>query len=58
MEPIRSEMHRLLDEAQTRPSLLQFYVSRQWINKLENFAEPGMLFSRQKLLAEYFKKNK
>jgi len=34
-------MHRLLEEAETHPSLLQFYVSRQWINKLENFAEPG-----------------
>ncbi len=41
VEPVRAEMHRLLEEAQTHPSLLQFYVSRQWINKLENFAEPG-----------------
>ncbi len=41
VEPVRAEMHRLLEEAETHPSLLQFYVSRQWINKLENFAEPG-----------------
>ena len=44
VEPVRAEMHRLLEEAQTHPSLLQFYVSRQWINKLENFAEPGNKF--------------
>lgn len=23
------------------PSLLQFYVSRQWLNKFRTFAEPG-----------------
>lgn len=23
------------------PSLLQFYVSRQWLNKFKTFAEPG-----------------
>ena len=43
IEPVRSEMHQLLEEAQTHPSLLQFYVSRQWINKLENVAEPGIV---------------
>uniref|UniRef100_A0AAZ3Q2E0 Ubiquitin carboxyl-terminal hydrolase n=1 Tax=Oncorhynchus tshawytscha TaxID=74940 RepID=A0AAZ3Q2E0_ONCTS len=25
----------------TEPSLLQFYVSRQWLNKFKTFAEPG-----------------
>ena len=23
------------------PSLLQFYISRQWLNKFKTFAEPG-----------------
>lgn len=41
IEPVREEVQMLLKEAQTAPSLVQFYVSRQWINKLENFAEPG-----------------
>ena len=44
IEPVRSEVHRLLEEAQTHPSLLQFFVSRQWFNKLENCAEPGKKF--------------
>lgn len=41
MEQIRAEFHRVLEEAERQPSLLQFHISRQWINKFENFAEPG-----------------
>ncbi len=26
-------------------SLVHFYVSKQWLNKLENFAEPGTVYS-------------
>ena len=38
MEPLREEVQSFLDHG---PGLLQFYVSRQWLNKFENFAEPG-----------------
>lgn len=30
----------------TEPSLLQFYVSRQWLNKFRTFAEPGAISNR------------
>ena len=38
MEAIREEVQSFLDQG---PGLLQFYISRQWLNKFENFAEPG-----------------
>ena len=38
MEAIREEVQSYLDHG---PGLLQFYISRQWLNKFENFAEPG-----------------
>lgn len=28
------------------PSLLQFYISRQWLNKFKTFAEPGPISNR------------
>ena len=44
-EMIRENMQALLRKDQTpdgqSASLVQYYVSRQWVNKLENFAEPG-----------------
>ncbi|KAI5612618.1 ubiquitin carboxyl-terminal hydrolase 33, partial [Silurus asotus] len=33
------------------PSLLQFYVSRQWLNKFRTFAEPGPISNRDFLCA-------
>ena len=39
IEPLREEVQAYLDQG---TSLVQFYVSRQWLNKFENFAEPGM----------------
>jgi ubiquitin carboxyl-terminal hydrolase 20/33 len=49
VDPARSELQRLLAEAQIHPGLMQFYVSKQWFNKFENFAEPGNLHSVLKL---------
>ena len=45
-EIIRDNMQTLLRKDMQTPdglsaSLVQYYISRQWINKLENFAEPG-----------------
>ena len=45
IDPVRTEVQRLLDENLAQPSLIQFYISRQWFNKLENFAEPGQYFT-------------
>ena len=39
IEPLREEVQTYLDQGS---SLVQFYISRQWLNKFENFAEPGM----------------
>ena len=41
-DSVREEMQNLLRQEQRSASLLKFYVSKQWINKFENFAEPGM----------------
>ncbi len=41
IEPFREEVQARLQQSS---SLMQFYVSRQWLNKLENFAEPGLCF--------------
>ena len=38
MEPLREDVQSLLDQGR---GLLQFYISRQWLNRFENFAEPG-----------------
>ena len=40
MEPRREELQTYLDQ---EAGLVKFYISRQWLNKFENFAEPGML---------------
>ena len=48
MEPLREEVQSYLDHG---PGLLQFYISRQWLNKFENFAEPGPI---GKLIELYF----
>ena len=45
-EAVRENMQALLRKDTQTPdgqsaSLVQYYVSRQWINKLENFSEPG-----------------
>ena len=38
-EPVRETFQNLL--AANEPSLVQYYVSKQWLNRLEQFAEPG-----------------
>ena len=49
IEPLREEVQTYLDQGS---SLVQFYISRQWLNKFENFAEPGMshFFSQKESL--------
>lgn len=39
MMPMRESAMSLMEEPE--PSLLQFYVSKQWINRFNTFAEPG-----------------
>lgn len=39
MIPMRESAMTLMEEPE--PSLLQFYVSKQWINRFNTFAEPG-----------------
>jgi len=41
MDDVRTEIQELLRHQTNTPSLVQHYISRQWINKFENFAEPG-----------------
>ena len=41
MEPLREELQTYLDQ---EAGLVKFYVSRQWLNKFENFAEPGIKY--------------
>lgn len=56
MDPVREETQRLIERALDRPSLIQFYIGKQWLNKLENFAEPGETarpFANQTSLAYY-----
>ena len=40
-EPAREEFQAHLNRAKDNPSLVQFYISKQWLNKFESFAEPG-----------------
>ena len=40
-EPLRKEIQSLLVQDQESPGLIQFFVSKQWLNKFDNFAEPG-----------------
>ena len=44
-EPLRREMQALLAQDLERPGLMQFFVSKQWLNKFDNFAEPGKVKS-------------
>lgn len=37
----RSQAVELLERSNNEPSLMTFYISRQWLNKLNTFAEPG-----------------
>ena len=41
MEPRREELQTYLDQ---EAGLVKFYISRQWLNKFENFAEPGITY--------------
>ncbi|EEB18168.1 ubiquitin carboxyl-terminal hydrolase, putative [Pediculus humanus corporis] len=41
MEKIRNKVRELISYKNKEPSLMEFYVSKQWINKLNTFAEPG-----------------
>ena len=41
MEPVREMTSRLLERARRSPSLMHFYVGKQWLNKFDHFAEPG-----------------
>jgi len=41
MEDIRAEIQEVLRHQNSAPSLVNHYISRQWVNKFENFAEPG-----------------
>ena len=50
MEPRREELQTYLDQ---EAGLVKFYISRQWLNKFENFAEPGILY----LLMHYIYRN-
>ncbi|XP_042320180.1 LOW QUALITY PROTEIN: ubiquitin carboxyl-terminal hydrolase 33 [Sceloporus undulatus] len=40
-EEAKKERQRLSNLNVMEPSLLQFYISRQWLNKYRTFAEPG-----------------
>ncbi|KAJ6662639.1 hypothetical protein lerEdw1_011776 [Lerista edwardsae] len=40
-EEAKKERQRVSSLNITEPSLLQFYISRQWLNKFRTFAEPG-----------------
>ncbi|KAJ1526918.1 hypothetical protein ONE63_008467 [Megalurothrips usitatus] len=37
----RSQAVELLERSNNEPSLMTFYISKQWLNKLNTFAEPG-----------------
>ncbi len=41
MDPVREMASALLERARKSPSLVQFHVGKQWLNKFENLAEPG-----------------
>ena len=58
-EDVRSDVHELLRRNQdldpSVSSLVQHYISRQWLNKFENFAEPGNYANLKPLsLIKYF----
>jgi len=40
-EGLKERMGQILADNEEKPSLMTFYISKQWLNKLENFAEPG-----------------
>ncbi|KAL0277002.1 UNVERIFIED_CONTAM: hypothetical protein PYX00_004437 [Menopon gallinae] len=40
MQKIRNKVGKLMSHKK-EPSLMEFYVSKQWMNKLSTFAEPG-----------------
>ena len=42
-ETVRERAQSLLAQSNEEPSLVQFWVSRQWMNKFETFAEPGAI---------------
>ncbi|XP_048352792.1 ubiquitin carboxyl-terminal hydrolase 33 isoform X1 [Sphaerodactylus townsendi] len=42
-EDAKKERQRLSSLNVMEPSLLQFYISRQWLNKFRTFAEPGLI---------------
>ncbi|XP_046362270.1 ubiquitin carboxyl-terminal hydrolase 20-like isoform X2 [Haliotis rufescens] len=44
MHSLRQEAMELMEAKE--PSLMQFFVSRQWINKFNTFAEPGPITNR------------
>ena len=44
IEPLREEVQTYLDQGS---SLVQFYISRQWLNKFENFAKTQLLVSAE-----------
>ncbi|XP_052120000.1 ubiquitin carboxyl-terminal hydrolase 20 isoform X2 [Frankliniella occidentalis] len=37
----RAQAVELLERSNNEPSLMTFYISKQWLNKLNTFAEPG-----------------
>nr|CAD7441197.1 unnamed protein product [Timema bartmani] len=41
MGKLRHRAVELTELSQNEPSLMQFYVSKQWVNKFNTFAEPG-----------------
>uniref|UniRef100_A0A4W3I0Q8 Ubiquitin carboxyl-terminal hydrolase 33 n=1 Tax=Callorhinchus milii TaxID=7868 RepID=A0A4W3I0Q8_CALMI len=49
MEKERQTVSNLLNLME--PSLLQFYISRQWLNKFKTFAEPGPINNNEFLCA-------
>ena len=40
-ESFKEQLHSILEENADTPSLMTYYVSKQWLNKMETFAEPG-----------------
>ncbi|XP_059484880.1 ubiquitin carboxyl-terminal hydrolase 33 [Neocloeon triangulifer] len=41
MNQLRQRTMELIQRARPEPSLMQFYVSKQWLSKFNTFAEPG-----------------
>ena len=40
-ETVKEKLKNSIECNQEKPCLMNFYVSKQWLNKLEHFAEPG-----------------